>query len=174
MPVNKIIDDIFNIECPILDIGYRTGSTGYIDFIRPEELGSSRIMKGVDRFGRRFIVFKSRIILESGPIECFTTFFKRYKEENSTTCHTAGHYGRHLFCTEGGTTIYQMNLLYDLLKNGSIDMTYEELTIHRFITYSYFQHKYLANDEDDVVNDKVENQDLKWDAIKNMISRVTI
>ena len=54
-----VLDEIFQTNCPELDIGKRSGWTSYIDFIKPDELGEAHVMKGKDTAGRKFIVFKS-------------------------------------------------------------------------------------------------------------------
>ena len=133
---NKMIEvcnNIFDIDCPILDIGEREGLTGYIDFINPQELNNSNIMKGKDKYNRKFIVFKSiiRPLNNDDPIQFFTTFFKRHVDDYSITYHTAGHYGELLFQTEGGATISQMNILYELLKNGNVELSYEQMRENR-------------------------------------------
>jgi hypothetical protein len=48
--------------------------------------------------------------------DTFTTFFQRYKDEN-TLWMACGNTGRHLMDTEGGMTIIQLELLRDLLCN---------------------------------------------------------
>jgi hypothetical protein len=162
----QLIHDIFQIDCPILDIGERQGATGYIDFIQPKEC--LPMMKGRDRYGRPFIVFKSRLTMgNKGPIECFTTFFKRYKEESNMIYHTAGHYGRLLFATEGGTTLRQLRTLYDLLSKGTVEMTYQELRENRICQ---FRDDFLNNEE---VYTR-EREEEEWELIKNMIGRITI
>jgi hypothetical protein len=125
-------------------------------------------MKGRDHYGRPFIVFKSRMIMgDKGPIECFTTFFKRYTEESSIVYHTAGHYGRFLFATEGGTTLSQIRILYDLLANGMVEMTYQELRENRIIQ---FRDDYTISKE--VYNREREKEE--WELIKNMIGKIVI
>jgi hypothetical protein len=41
-------------QLPGIGFTRKTGSTDYIDFLQPADL-SAPIMKGIDRFGRRFI-----------------------------------------------------------------------------------------------------------------------
>jgi len=131
--MKQLANNIFEIGCPILDIGDREGPTGYIDFIKPQELGVENIMKGKDKYNRNFIVFKSIITqLNYKPMHFFTTFFERYNNEYDVMYHTAGHYGALLFETEGGTTISQMNILYELLKNGNVELTYDQIQENKF------------------------------------------
>ena len=56
-----VLDEIFQTNCPELDIGKRAGWTSYIDFINPDELADAHVMKGKDATGRKFIVFKSEV-----------------------------------------------------------------------------------------------------------------
>jgi len=146
--MNEVCNNIFDINCSVLDIGDREGFTGYIDFINPEELKNENVMKGKDRYNRQFIVFKSKITpLNSDPIQFFTTFFKRYTSDYNIIYHTAGHYGELLFKTEGGATISQMNILYELLKNGNVELTYEQMRENRIENP-----KSLQNIEDETQN----------------------
>lgn len=58
---------------PILDIGTQTGDTGYIDFITPDMM-PSRIMKGIDAFGRAFVCMRFIQSERSSVV----TLFQRY------------------------------------------------------------------------------------------------
>jgi len=187
----KVLDDIFAIECPILDIEKRQGNTGYIDFIKPDELGDSDIVKGVDCNGRRFIVFKSKIILHHRQIECFTTFFKRFPEDSCVTYHTAGHYGRNVFFTDGGASLGQIELLYDLLMKKAIELTYEDLRRNRFVEFFYFEKEQIEKEQiveiEEIEKEQIEKEEIEkkeqrqkeekeeyWNLIKNMIGVVKI
>ena len=59
---------------PVLDIGTRQGSTGYIDFIKPDVM-ASRIMKGIDVFGRAFVCMRFIQSERSSVL----TLFQRYR-----------------------------------------------------------------------------------------------
>ncbi len=76
---------------PILDIKDRRGDTGYIDFIKPEELRAP-IMKGIDKYNRLFITFKWRN-LYSGEVYA-TTIFQRYSD-NQDAWSIGAYSGRH-------------------------------------------------------------------------------
>jgi hypothetical protein len=137
------IDYIFNYSCPYLNLDDRVGHTGYIDFINPDELEDMNIMKGIDYYSRKFIVFKSEIIINNDKIKTFTIFFQRYKE--SMCCfHTAGDYTKLLFVTVGGCNLEQMKYLVKLLKNGSIELDYNQACDFR-MNYSYL---YNYNEEE--------------------------
>ena len=129
----QLIKDIMNMNCKILDITHRYGSTTYIDFIKQNEV-EENIMKGIDDFERPFIVFKAKIIYENSKFNknIFTTFFQRYTDNLLLWC-ASGHDGVLLFDTIGGTNITQLKLLDDLLKNGYVDLNtttnYEELKL---------------------------------------------
>jgi len=169
----EVINNIFQIEFPTLDIGKRQGNTGYIDFIQPEELGNLSIMKGRDYFGREFIVFKSKLTTKNNnPVEYFTTFFKRYTDESNTIYHTAAHDGNYLFATEGGITLYQLNFLYELLKKGSVDITYEDLRKNRVrVNIDYLTYN---NEEEEKKEEEEKSEEEKWELIKNMVGKITI
>lgn len=64
-------------QLPVLDIGNREGSTGYIDFLRPADL-TAPIMRGTDRYGRPFISMKLHERATGG--EAVITIFQRYVE----------------------------------------------------------------------------------------------
>ena len=132
----RLIKDIMNINCKILDISHRYGTTTtYIDFIKQSELQENiNVIKGRDDFERQFIVFKAEIIYEDSKFnkKTFNTFFQRYTDD-SLLWHICGHDGPLLFDTVGGTNITQLKLLDDLLKNGYVHLdattNYEELRL---------------------------------------------
>ncbi|MBA3602432.1 MAG: hypothetical protein H0W50_02045 [Parachlamydiaceae bacterium] len=101
-------------KLPILDIGNRTGSTGYIDFIKDKEM-SAPIMRGKDCHGREFFSIRARsnvvIKLEYLNSGC-QTFFKRYTDMASWT--------------DGGFRFIQPPTY--LIKNGNVDkQSYDQL-----------------------------------------------
>ena len=55
--VYDIMQSILKKDLPILDIGDRVGSTGYIDIIKNNEI-IYPVMKGKDYINRPFIVIK--------------------------------------------------------------------------------------------------------------------
>jgi hypothetical protein len=121
-----VLDEIFQTNCPELDIGKRSGWTSYIDFIKPDELEENNVMKGKDDTGRNFIVFKSEVQTSGNKIRLFTTFFQRWYD-SEVVYHTSGHYGTHMFLTSGGSCLMQMKLLRDLLVNGTVNLTVEKM-----------------------------------------------
>lgn len=42
---------------PVLDLGDECGSTGYLDFVRPEDM-TAPVMRGTDKYGRPFIALR--------------------------------------------------------------------------------------------------------------------
>jgi hypothetical protein len=121
-----VLDEIFQINCPEFDIGKRAGWTSYIDFIKPDELAESHVMKGKDATGRKFIVFKSEVQSSANKVRLFTIFFQRW-HDSEVVYHSAGHYGTHMFLTCGGACLLQIKLLRDLLCNGTVDLTVEKM-----------------------------------------------
>lgn len=121
-----VLAEIFQTNCPELNIGERAGWTSYIDFIKPDELAENNVMKGKDATGRKFIVFKSEVQTSGNKIRLFTTFFQRWYD-SEVVYHSAGHYGTHIFLTCGGSCLMQMKLLSDLLRNGTVKLTVEKM-----------------------------------------------
>jgi len=118
---NQILNEITNLHCCLLDIGDMTGQTDYIDFITEDILEGHDVMKGVDKYGRSFIVVKAHIIYKDLHIvNTFTTFFQRYKDDNIFWVGCGK--GTHLMETDtvSGMTIVQLELLRDLLYNRSV------------------------------------------------------
>jgi len=117
---NHITNEIMKFNCCLLDIGDSVGKTDYIDFITEDILEGHDVMKGVDTYGRYFIVVKAHIVYKDLFVaNTFTTFFQRYKHDNS--CWMAcSQKGKHLMETEGGMTIQQLELLRNLLYNCSV------------------------------------------------------
>lgn len=60
---------------PVLDVGDKEGTTGYIDFITPKMM-SAPIMRGTDRYGRPFFCFAVTSKVRSN--EYVFTVFRRY------------------------------------------------------------------------------------------------
>jgi len=147
----QILDEIFNGDYPILDIGTRAGQTGYIDFIKPSELMNHSIMKGIDYGNRRFLVFKSETEVNGINVQMFTTFFQRYSN-NPTLYHTAGNYTKYLFDTVSGCNLIKLKYLRDLLKNRELNLNYEG-AVKFNITYRSL-YKY-TDEEKSAVNDTI-------------------
>lgn len=117
-----IITNIFNYECDILNIQDKEGYTGYIDFIKKSNLNNNIVMKGLDKFNRRFLVFKAEFIYPDGKIiQSFTTFFQRY-DNNLGIWHTCGNDGQLLMSSDGGMTKQQMLFIKQLLYEKTINL----------------------------------------------------
>ena len=104
-----------------LSIGNRVGSTEYIDFIKWEEV-TDPVMKGVDCFGRSFLVVKF-LINDSEPI--MQTFFQRYSHYNSNWMG-CGHATKLLFGVNIVSTI-QSQFIEKIIQ-GEILETTEDIT----------------------------------------------
>jgi hypothetical protein len=117
---NQIVNEIMKFECCLLDIGDMMGQTDYIDFITENILAGHDVMKGVDKYGRSFIVVKAHIMYKDIFIaNTFTTFFQRYDDDN-TLWMACGNKGIHLMATEGGMSLIQLELLRNLLYNRAV------------------------------------------------------
>ena len=146
--IEKLINKIIHIKCDILDIGEKTGMTSYIDFIEPLEV-SENIMKGVDKFSRKFIVFKATIYYENGlKQQTFTTFFQRYTDDR-LLYHTCGHSGVLLFDTTGGASLIQFKLLDELFEKGSVILDIENIDQYNIAN---FQSTLIKNNFDILTN----------------------
>ena len=111
----ELINQIYNYECAILNIGDRKGHTGYIDFIQEKELGENSVMKGFDCIQRPFIIIKAELVLSNGDtIPTISTFFQRYNDCKSLW-QCCGHSGRLLMNTDGGMSEFQFEFLNQLL-----------------------------------------------------------
>lgn len=118
--MNQIVNEIKKFDCSTLDIGDMKGETDYIDFISDYILEGHDVMKGVDKYGRFFIIVKAHIVYSNRlPINTFTTFFQRYTDNNIRWVG-CGHKAIHLMDTSGGMTLVQLELLRDLLYNNSV------------------------------------------------------
>lgn len=127
----EYLDKMQNIDIPKLDIGNRNGTTGYLDFIKPDELGTNNIMKGWDYGFRPFFVFKAEFEYPNGlKKKTFTTFFQRYSD-NELLWHCCGHYGPNLMYTEGGTNNEQIKILYELFSSGVYTINKDQLNESR-------------------------------------------
>jgi hypothetical protein len=122
--IKTTAQEIYNQDCPILDIGDRVGITGYIDFIDTSEF-TEPFNKGIDKYERKFVSFRANIEYEDGTtIETFTTLFQRYSERENLWMG-AGRRETYLFATDGGTNLQQLQLVLKLLQEGSVDITGE-------------------------------------------------
>jgi hypothetical protein len=122
--IETITQEIYNQDCPILDISDRVGITGYIDFIDTSEFVEP-FNKGIDKYERKFVSFRANIEYEDGTtIETFTTLFQRYSGRENLWMG-AGRRETYLFATDGGTNLQQLQLVLKLLQEGSVDITGE-------------------------------------------------
>lgn len=123
----QIINSITKLNFTNLDLRDRVGSTGYIDFIKPDELHESiDLMKGVDSSFRNFFVFKARFLFSDGTyFDTFSIFFQRYYD-NELLWHCCGHYGIYLMNTVGGTNNLQFRLIEELFTKKNIQLNKEK------------------------------------------------
>ena len=127
--LQELISQIYNYDCPILNIGDRKGNTGYIDFIQEKELGLNSVMKGNDCIQRPFIIIKAELVLSNGDtIPTISTFFQRYNDCKSLW-QCCGHSGRLLMNTDGGMSEIQFEFLNQLLnvKEKVVDLDFDSI-----------------------------------------------
>jgi hypothetical protein len=130
------MDEIFNYDCEILDIQDYEGATGYIDFIDQEDVKGD-VMKGTDKHGRNFLVFKSKFIYSDKEEECFSTFFKRYID--IPVYHICGHGGNLMMETVGGMTLEQTDFLKKLLYEKVVDIDFDMIIDLKLNCYPFFK-----------------------------------
>lgn len=144
---------IFKLEYNNLNVGNMKGSTGYIDYISLDDVGTNDVMIGRDFASRRFVVFKAQIEFSNGiKKQTFTTFFQRYND-NNFLYHCCGHHGIYLLSTEGGATLAQVKFLCDLLTSGIYvfgdEKNFKDVCINNqltdeFVDWSSGECKYVA------------------------------
>ena len=127
---NILINSILLLKFYKLDIGNRIGLTDYIDFIKPQELPRNiDVSSGVDFYSRKFFVIKASFIFENkNKFDTFSIFFQRYSD-NKSLWHCCGYYGKYLMNTEGGASIKQFELIYNLLKDGIVYLNKEKCNV---------------------------------------------
>lgn len=110
--------ELYNLEgIPNLDIGRREGSTGYIDFLKWDEV-TEPVMKGMDLYGRRFVVVKMNI--ENEDINFMETYFQRYSDL-LTKWMSCGHATRKFINTIGtGLDSDQIDLLKRVINKEEV------------------------------------------------------
>ena len=115
-----------NTNIPILDIGRRKGATDYIDFINYQEVDEP-VMRGTDIYGRDFIVLKFVIDNICG----MQTFFQRYSDSYNLWMGCGPGYET-LINTIGGVKQNQVELIRDIINNGSSIITEEHQPNHLY------------------------------------------
>lgn len=113
------------------DLGGRMGLTDYIDFLTQEEVPKN-VMKGLDRYGRKFLTIKiggidlaNNQFFKSGQV-----FFERYINQP----YIVGADFEGIFLqTFGGTRPVQYKLINDLVDGKLVKITEE----HRFNSSKY-------------------------------------
>jgi hypothetical protein len=164
--MNQIVNEIKKFDCCTLDIGDMKGETDYIDFITDDILEGHDVMKGVDIYGRFFIIVKAHIVYSNRlPINTFTTFFQRYTDNNIRWVG-CGHKAIHLMDTSGGMTLVQLELLRDLLYNNSVKFD-NSIDTRVFIADFY---------KEDIIDIKIgyKNDSLSLQDTNCMINQATI
>jgi hypothetical protein len=111
-------------KIPILDLGKRCGTTGYIDFVRTTEI-KHPIVKGIDCYSRPFIVIT--VISFENKIMYMETFFQRYIDDPSVWMG-AGH-GDIFMTTYGGMTYQHFELLKKLIDDQTCKISYRKLVL---------------------------------------------
>lgn len=158
---NNYINKLLGLDFPILDLSSRYGSTGYIDFIEPTELGLNNVMMGKDGYYdidgnynlcRPFFVFKAELEYPNGiKKQIFTTFFQRYTDMINLW-HCCSHYGPILMHTEGGASTAQIKMLYELLVSGEYKLTRDKINEFRL---NYHLDNTFNHEDDEIDESKI-------------------
>ena len=123
--------ELYNLpNIPNYDVGNRNGQTDYIDYLKWEEI-TEPVMKGIDIFGRHFVVVKMKIDNKL----FMETYFQRYT--NDSRWMSCGH-ATSRFLNTGGTGLdeNQIQLLKSIIQGESIEIKNEHRT-----DYPYYNGK---------------------------------
>ena len=131
----KMIPFIIPQYIKTLNVSKNEGYTGYIDFITLNKMTES-IMKGTDKYNRKFIAIKMNIDNK----KLFQTFFQRYCYEEMWM--GAGHQGLHLIDTQGGMRKYQYKLIEDIIHDKIVKIEPKHIPNNK-----KFIDKYVCNEK---------------------------
>ena len=123
--------ELYNLpNIPDYDVGNRNGQTDYIDYLKWDEI-TEPVMKGIDIFGRHFVVVKMKIDNKL----FMETYFQRYT--NDSRWMSCGH-ATSRFLNTGGTGLdeNQIQLLKSIIQGVSIEIKNEHRT-----DYPYYNGK---------------------------------
>ena len=138
--IDKLMSIVKNY--PKLDVGLRTGCTGYIDYITTDEV-KYPIMYGIDKFSRMFVVIKAKIkdtIIQQ-------TFFQRHT--NYKYFWTTGNLSTNIILLDsiGGLKLEQLIFLIELIKNGKAKLEDKHNAISLFKKNTH-EMVYLYNEKE--------------------------
>ena len=133
----------YDYDVPVLDLQGNMGSTDYIDFLGWDDV-EFPVMKGVDRFNRKFFVIKMILInnVNSKKRKIIQVFFKRFTPPEEKGWQGAS-YGYSLISTSGGMDSHQVDLIDKLMRGKLVEITEE----HRSTIFSSSNEKkqFVAN-----------------------------
>lgn len=107
----------------------REGATGYIDYIKRDEVSENK-MRGYDTFRRKFIILKVGIEQQDELIETGQVFFQRYSDR---MLWMGALFEGTFIETCGGVTEQQFNLLDDIIDNKVIILKEEHRPSSQFV-----------------------------------------
>ncbi len=96
---------------PKLEVGNRRGGTGYIDFLKWDEVEHS-VIWGMDCLNRLFVVIKGIVDNQ----EVMQVFFQRYTDIPNNW-NSGGNWTIKIIETSGGISQIQFDFLYELIIN---------------------------------------------------------
>jgi hypothetical protein len=114
---------------PELNIGDEMGPTGYIDFLKWDDVPEG-VMYGYDKLNRLFFVIKC--IIDGNKY--VQTFFQRYESLCGTDIYAwnSGSSHLHIIDTNGGILDNQFDFLFELIKNKKAILKYEHRPSYSF------------------------------------------
>jgi len=119
--------ELYNLpNIPDYDVGNRNGHTDYIDYLKWNEI-TEPVMKGIDIFGRHFVVVKMKIDNKL----FMETYFQRYT--NGSSWMSCGHATSSFLETCGtGLQDNQIQLLKSIILGESIKIKDEHRTAYPY------------------------------------------
>ena len=175
---------MYNYNLPRLDIGNRIGFTRYIDFISWKEV-KYPVMKGIDTFGRQFIVIKCIV----NNVKIMQTFFQRYSNENLWM--GCGHATQWLINTQGGMTDNQKGFIDNIICGkspiikechcpvlmefiGEKVELYDENKINACVKIQKYWRKYLKRKEESAIKIQKQWKKTRYNPTYNLCKQIKI
>ena len=94
-------------------------ATSYIDYHTLDDVSNNNVTKGIDPYGREFIIIVCRVEGVEEPI--MTTIFRRFNTSNSYWM-SCGHATPKLINTIGGMSEVQRDFIEDIIGGAEIEL----------------------------------------------------
>lgn len=96
-----------------------TSGTSYIDYHTLDDVSNNNVSKGIDSYGREFIILVCEVEGIKTPI--MTTIFKRFNTTDSYWM-SSGHATTKLINTFGGMSTMQRDFIEDIIGGSEIEL----------------------------------------------------